>query len=218
MNLQEAMAEAPVVAIIRGVRPDEAVEIGEALVSAGVKIIETPLNSPQPFDSIRRLVDAMGDRAVVGAGTVLTAEDVARVADAGGRIVVSPNTDAEVIAATVARGLDSMPGFASPSEAFAALKAGARILKLFPASTYGVGHLKAIREVLPAQAVLMPVGGVKPGQFAEWWAAGARGFGMGGDLYKAGRSPEDVHARALEAVAAIRPLVGDPAVTGPGGG
>jgi 2-dehydro-3-deoxyphosphogalactonate aldolase len=218
MNFQEAMAQAPVVAIIRGVRNEEAVDIGHALVEAGVRLIETPLNSPNPIESIRLLVQALGDKAVVGAGTVLNTARVGEVADVGGQIIVSPNTDPEVIEASLRRGLIPLPGFGSPTEAFAALKAGAVNLKLFPASTYGLGHMKAIKEVLPAEAVLMPVGGVKPEQFAEWWAAGARGFGMGGDLYKAGRSPEDTHERARAAIAAIQPLIADPAVTGPGGG
>jgi len=218
MNLQEAMAEAPVVAIIRGVRNEEAVEIGHALYEAGIRIIETPLNSPNPIESIRLLVEALGDRAVVGAGTVLDPADVKRIADVGGQIVVSPNTDPAVIEASLQAGLTPLPGFGSPTEAFTALKAGATHLKLFPASTYGLGHLKAVKEVLPPAAILMPVGGVKPEQFADWWAAGARGFGMGGDLYKAGRTPEDSAERARAAIAAIRPLVADPALTGPGGG
>ena len=211
MTLEQAMAEAPVVAILRGLPPEQAAEMGEALYAAGIRIIEVPLNSPDPLRSIRTLADTLGDRAVVGAGTVLDAEAVARVADAGGRIIVSPNTDPAVIAAALARGLDPMPGFATPSDAFVALGAGAVYLKLFPASTYGVGHLKAVKEVLPASAILLPVGGVKPEVFAAWWDAGARGFGMGGDLYKAGRSIEETAARARAAIDAVRPLVAQPA-------
>lgn len=218
MNFQDAMAEAPVVAIIRGVRNEEAVEIGHALVEAGIRLIEVPLNSPNPIESIRLLIEALGDKAVIGAGTVLDTDNVARVADVGGQIIVSPNTDPEVIAESLKRGLIPLPGFGTPTEAFAALKAGATHLKLFPASSFGLGHFKAVKEVLPPTAVVMPVGGVKPEQFAEWWAAGARGFGMGGDLYKAGRSPQDTGERARAAIAAVRPLMADPGVTGPGGG
>jgi 2-dehydro-3-deoxyphosphogalactonate aldolase len=207
MTLEQAMAEAPVVAILRGLPPDQAAEMGEALHAAGIRIIEVPLNSPEPLKSIARLAETLGDRVVVGAGTVLDAAAVARIADAGGRIIVAPNTNPEVIEAALAQGLDPMPGFATPTDAFVALKAGATWLKLFPASTIGPAHLKAVKEVLPASAVVLPVGGVTPEQFAEWWAAGARGFGMGGDLYKAGRSIEDTAARARAAVEAIKPLV-----------
>ena len=207
MTLEQAMAEAPVVAILRGLRPEEAAGMGEALHAVGVRIIEVPLNSPHPLDSIRTLVETLGDGAVVGAGTVLDTDDVARVAEAGGRIIVAPNTSPAVIAAAVARGLDPMPGFSTPTDAFTALDAGAVYLKLFPASTYGPGHLKAVKEVLPAAAVVLPVGGVRPGQFADWWAAGARGFGMGGDLYKPGRSIAETAERARAAIEAVRPLV-----------
>jgi 2-dehydro-3-deoxyphosphogalactonate aldolase len=208
MTLEQAMAEAPVVAILRGLPPEQAAEMGEALHAVGIRIIEVPLNSPDPLRSIAALAETLGDGAVVGAGTVLDADSVARVADAGGRIIVSPNTDPEVIEAALAHGLDPMPGFATPTDAFTALKAGAVYLKLFPASTYGVGHLKAVKEVLPPTAILLPVGGVKPPDFAAWWDAGARGFGLGGDLYKAGRSVEAAAARALAAIDAVRPLVG----------
>ncbi len=206
MTLDDALAEAPIVAIIRGVQPDEAVAVGEALVAAGVRVIETPLNSPDPFTSIRRLAEALGDRAVVGAGTVLSPEAVERVVDAGGRIVVSPDTRPEVIARTVERGLDSLPGFGTASEAFRAYDAGARRLKLFPAATYGAGHVAALRAVLPADAQVLAVGGIGPAQMAEWWAAGCRGFGLGSDLYKPGRPPEEVGRRARDAVAAARAL------------
>jgi 2-dehydro-3-deoxyphosphogalactonate aldolase len=206
MTLDDALAELPIVAIIRGVTPDEAVAVGEALVEAGVRVIETPLNSPDPFTSIRRLADALDGRAVVGAGTVLTPEAVERTADAGGRIVVSPDTRPEVIARTVELGLGALPGFGTASEAFRAYDAGARRLKLFPASTFGSGHVSALRAVLPADAVVMAVGGVSPPQMAQWWAAGCRGFGLGGDLYKPGWSPEQVGDRARAAVLAAQAL------------
>jgi 2-dehydro-3-deoxyphosphogalactonate aldolase len=205
ISLAEAFADVPIVAIIRGVRPDEVEGVGEALVSAGVRVIEVPMNSPDPLDSIRRL-GRFADRMVHGAGTVLTPDVVSQVAEAGGRIIVSPNTDAAVIRRTLERGLTPMPGFGSASEAFEAYAAGARYLKLFPASTYGVGHVKALLDVLPRDAVVQPVGGVKPEQMRDWWAAGARGFGMGGDLYKPGFTADEVHSRALRAVEAVRQL------------
>ena len=205
ISLHEAFAEAPIVAIIRGVRPDEVEAVAEALISAGVRVIEVPMNSPDPLDSIRRL-SRFADRTVFGAGTVLSAAVVDQVADAGGQIIVAPNTDAAVIARAAARGLTPMPGFGTATEAFQAYAAGARYLKLYPASTYGVGHVRAMLDVLPKDVVIQPVGGVKPEQMADWWAAGARGFGMGGDLYKPGFTPDEVHARALAAVEAVRKL------------
>ena len=214
ISLQDAFAEVPIVAIIRGVRPDEVEGVAEALVSAGVRVIEVPLNSPEPLESLRRLA-RFADRAVHGAGTVLSPAAVDQVADAGGRVIVSPNTDQAVIERTLERGLTPMPGFGSASEAFQAYAAGARYLKLFPAATYGVGHVKALLDVLPSDAVVQPVGGVKPEQMADWWAAGARGFGMGGDLYKPGFTPEEVHARALKAVEAVRRLRPDAAKVNP---
>ena len=148
-DFQRHFAGCPLVAIIRGVTPGDVEAIGEALVEAGIRIIEVPLNSPDPFDSIARLAKRLGDRALVGAGTVLSVENVARVADAGGQIIVAPNTDTEVIRATVARGLVSSPGFFTPSEAFAALAAGAHALKLFPAEAASPDVVKAQRAVLP---------------------------------------------------------------------
>ena len=214
ISLQDAFAQAPIVAILRGVKPDEVEAIAEALVSAGVRVIEVPLNSPEPLESIRRL-GGLADRMVHGAGTVLTPDAVSQVAEAGGRVIVSPNTDAAVIARTLERGLVPMPGFGSASEAFTAYRAGARYLKLFPASTYGVGHVKALLDVLPKDVVVQPVGGVKPEQMGDWWAAGARGFGMGGDLYKPGFTPEEVHVRASKAVEAVRRLRPDAAHVNP---
>ena len=205
MMLEEALAEVPIVAIIRGVRPEEVEGVAETLLDAGVRVIEVPMNSPDPLSSIRRL-SAWADRMVCGAGTVLSAATVDQVAGAGGRIVVAPNTSAPVIRRTVELGLTPMPGFGSVTEAFAAYEAGARHLKLFPAASYGPGHVKALLEVLPKDAVVMPVGGVKPEAMADWWAAGARGFGMGGDLYRPGYTLEDIRARARAAVEAARRL------------
>ncbi len=205
ISLEDAVSDIPIIAIIRGVKPDEVLAVAEALYSAGVRIIEVPMNSPDPLESIKRL-GTLSDRILHGAGTVLTPEVVDQVAQASGRIIVSPNTDPAVIARTLERGLIPMPGFGSVSEAFTAYKAGARYLKLYPASTYGPKHVKALLDVLPKDAVVQPVGGVGPGQMADWWAAGARGFGMGGDLYKPGFTPEQVHIRAVAAVAAMRAL------------
>jgi 2-dehydro-3-deoxyphosphogalactonate aldolase len=206
MTLEQALAQVPVVAIIRGVQPDEAVQVGETLFEAGIREIEVPLNSPQPIDSIARLAKSMEGRMVVGGGTMLTPDAVDQVAGAGGTIAVSPNTDPRVIRRAREKGLEPVPGFGTASEAFQAMEAGARYLKLFPASTFGSGHVKAIREVLPKQAVIMPVGGVGPDQFADWWAAGARGFGMGGDIYRPGRSLEEIGERGRAAVAAASRL------------
>jgi 2-dehydro-3-deoxyphosphogalactonate aldolase len=204
MNLEEALLETPLIAIIRGVRPDEAVAIGEALVRAGIRIIEAPLNSPDPFASIAALVRAFGDQAVIGAGTVLKAEDVERLAEIGGKIIVAPNTAGDVIARAVDLGLTPMPGFFTPSEAFAALAAGAAHLKLFPAATGGFAHMKAIRAVLPGEARLYAVGSVQPRDFRQWRDAGAVGLGLGSELYKPGMTAEDVYERAVQAVQTCR--------------
>jgi 2-dehydro-3-deoxyphosphogalactonate aldolase len=205
LTLEEALGEMPIVAIIRGVTPDEVLSIADALYSAGVRAIEVPMNSPEPLASIERLT-GFARPIVHGAGTVLSPDVVDQVAAAGGRVIVSPNTDVEVIRQTVTRGLYPMPGFGSVTEAFAAYRAGARYLKLYPASTYGPGHVKALLDVLPKDAVVQPVGGVRPDSMKDWWAAGARGFGMGGDLYKPGFTAEDVYRRAVAAVEAVRAL------------
>jgi 2-dehydro-3-deoxyphosphogalactonate aldolase len=206
MNFHDAFAEMPLVAILRGVTPDEVVALADALIEADIRIVEVPLNSPQPLVSLSRLADRFAGRLVCGAGTVLTPRDVDAVADAGGQIVVSPDTSPAVIRRTVKRGLTPLPGFATATEAFAALEAGATHLKLFPATTYGPGHVTALTAVLPANTRILAVGGVGPEQMADWWAAGVRGFGLGSDLYKAGRSVEDVFARAKAAVKAAREL------------
>jgi 2-dehydro-3-deoxyphosphogalactonate aldolase len=206
MTLDDALAECPLVAILRGVRPDEALEHVEALFAAGLRVVEVPLNSPQPLDSVGRLARAFEGRMVVGAGTVLTAAEVEAVAAAGGRLIVSPNTDAAVIGKALALGLEPAPGFATATEAFAAYAAGARRLKLFPAASYGVGHLKQLMAVLPADCGVWAVGGVTPESLAEWWAAGARAFGLGGDLYRAGQTVGQTVEKAARSVAAARAL------------
>ncbi|WP_309088109.1 2-dehydro-3-deoxy-6-phosphogalactonate aldolase [Phenylobacterium sp.] len=207
MNLEAALSECPVVAIVRGIRPEEALAHAEALFAAGVRGMEVPLNSPEPLKSIKALAEAFGDRMAVGAGTVLTAERVEAVAEAGGRIIVSPNVSPEVILRSVELGLDPAPGFATATEAFTAVAAGARHLKLFPAATYGPGHLKQLKAVLPPEAVVWAVGGVGPTQMADWWAAGARAFGLGGELYRAGQSVEETAEKAARVVAAARALI-----------
>jgi 2-dehydro-3-deoxyphosphogalactonate aldolase len=195
-DILQILDELPLVAILRGLRPDEAVEVGEAIVAAGFRCLEVPLNSPEPLESIRRLRAALDGRAVVGAGTVLNPAAVDMVRDAGGQIVISPNTDAEVIRATKAAGLLSMPGFFTPSEAFVALKAGADVLKLFPAEIAGTAGLKAMRPVLPGSARVYAVGGVEPDSLPRWLAAGASGFGLGSAVFKPGRTAGEVGAAA----------------------
>lgn len=196
--------ELPLVAILRGLRPDEAIEVGEAIVAAGFRCLEVPLNSPDPLVSIRRLREALEGRAVVGAGTVLTPRAVNDVADAGGQVVISPNTDAVVIRAAKAAGLLSMPGFFTPSEGFTALGAGADVLKLFPAEVAGPAGLKAVRAVLPAGTRVYAVGGVEPDSVARWIAAGADGLGLGSAVFRPGRAPADVGAAASAFVSAWR--------------
>lgn len=191
----------PLVAILRGLRPDEAEDVGMALVEAGIRIIEVPLNSPDPLRSIERLAARLGADALVGAGTVLRVAEVASVRDAGGRIIVSPSTDAEVITASAASGLVSAPGYFTPSEAFLALKSGAHALKLFPAEAASPAVVKAQRAVLP-DVPLLVVGGVTPDRIADYMAAGADGFGLGSGLYTPGLAPPEVARRAAAYVAA----------------
>lgn len=202
-TLRARLAECPLVAIIRGVTPDEVVAVGEAIHAAGILIIEVPLNSPDPFKSIERLAEAMGRRATVGAGTVLRVEDVARVRDAGGQIVVSPGGETDVIAASVAAGMISAPGYFTPTEAFAALKAGAHALKLFPAEAASPAVVKAQRAVLPPDVPLLVVGGVTPDNMGAYLGAGANGFGLGSGVYKPGQTASQVGAQARAFVEAL---------------
>ena len=201
---QHFMAQCPLVAIIRGVRPEEAIYIGDALFGAGIRIIEVPLNSPDPLRSIASLARHFGDRAIIGAGTVLSTDEVQHVADAGGRIIVSPSTDMDVIRATVAAGLIASPGYYTPSEAFTALKAGAHVLKLFPAEAAPPVVVKSQRAVLPRAVPLLVVGGIRPDSMAAYLDAGADGFGLGSALYKPGQSARDVAAQAEAFIRALR--------------
>jgi 2-dehydro-3-deoxyphosphogalactonate aldolase len=206
MTLDEALAACPVIAILRGVRTDEILDHARALFEAGVRAIEVPLNSPDPLASIGLLAEKFGETCLCGAGTVLSMAQVDEAAAAGGRLIVSPNADPAVIARTVALGLASAPGVATATEAFSAIQAGARHLKLFPAATYGPGHLKQLKAVLPPQIVVLAVGGVGPDAMAEWRAAGALGFGLGSELYKAGQTPSETATKAQRVVAAVRGL------------
>lgn len=198
------------IAILRGVLPDRAVATAAALIDAGVTWIEVPLNSPDPLDSISAMQAALGDHARIGAGTVLTREEVAAVADTGASFIVSPNCDRAVIEATKARGMGSYPGVFTPSEGFAALAAGADALKIFPAGMMGTGGLKAIRAVLPPATLVYAVGGVGPDDFATWRDAGAQGFGLGGSLFQPGWELERVAEAARASVAAYDAAYGAP--------
>jgi 2-dehydro-3-deoxyphosphogalactonate aldolase len=207
MNPDALLAELPLVAILRGVTPARIEGVAAALFEAGIRAIEVPLNSPEPFKSIETLARAFGDRCLCGAGTVLNAADVDRVAAAGGKLLVTPNTDPAVIAQGVKQGMTVMPGFFTPSEGFAAVTAGARILKLFPASSGGIGHLQAMLAVLPKSVPVYAVGGVGAGNMSEWRKGGAAGFGLGSELFKPDFSDADISARAQKAVAAFRAAI-----------
>lgn len=200
---QHYFAACPLVAIIRGVTPDEVEAIGEGLLEAGIRIIEVPLNSPDPLRSIDKLAKRMSDRALVGAGTVLDPRQVGEVKTVGGQLIVSPNTDIAVIAASVEAGLVSCPGYFTPSEAFTAIAAGAHALKLFPAEAATPALVKAQRAVLPKHVPIIVVGSVKPDLMPAWLEAGADGFGLGSGVFKPGNSPAQVLENARSYVAAL---------------
>jgi 2-dehydro-3-deoxyphosphogalactonate aldolase len=200
---QRHFADCPLVAIIRGVTPDEAEAVGEAIYEAGIRIIEVPLNSPKPLKSIEKLARRMGNRALVGAGTVLEAGQVAAVKAAGGQLIVSPNTNIEVIAAAAAAGMVSCPGFFTPSEAFVAIDSGAHALKLFPAEAASPAYMKAQRAVLPKDIPILIVGSVKPDMMGRGLDAGANGFGLGSGVFRPGNSAAEVLANARAYVNAL---------------
>jgi len=202
--LKRYLDECPLSAIIRGVTSDEADAIGDAIFEGGIRIVEVPLNSPDPLKSIERLVTRFGDRALVGAGTVLKPEQVQQVKGVGGRIIVSPDTNVEVISAAAEAGLVSSPGYFTPSEAFAALRAGAHALKLFPAEAASPSVLKAQLAVIPRDVPVLVVGGVQPDNMQPWLDAGAMGFGLGGGLYRPGQTAEVTLRRARAYVAGVR--------------
>ncbi|MEO9896755.1 MAG: 2-dehydro-3-deoxy-6-phosphogalactonate aldolase [Paracoccaceae bacterium] len=192
-----------IIAILRGITPPEAVDATRVLIDAGIDYIEVPLNSPDPFDSISAMLEACGDRATIGAGTVLHTSDVQRLAEIGARMVVSPNCNLNVIAATKDAGMESYPGIFTPTEAFSALHSGADALKMFPAEMAGPMGMKALRAVLPPDAKVYAVGGAGPRNFGDWFAAGATGFGIGSAIYKPGMSIADISQKASQIVAAF---------------
>ncbi len=203
-TLKDHLDACPLVAILRGVSPDEAEAVGEALVGAGLRIIEVPLNSPDPFESIARLARRFGDRALIGAGTVMTAADIARLAGAGGRLMVTPHADPDLVREAKRHGLVALPGFFTPAEAFALIRAGADGLKLFPAEAASPAVLKALRAVLPPALPVLPVGGVSPETMAPWRAAGAMGFGIGSALYRPGDDAAAVREKADNFISALK--------------
>jgi 2-dehydro-3-deoxyphosphogalactonate aldolase len=202
--LRRYLDECPLVGIIRGVTPDDAEAIGQAIFDAGIRIIEVPLNSPDPLKSIAKLAAKFGDRALVGGGTVLQPEQVGEVRAAGGRLIVSPNTNVEVITETAEAGLVSCPGYFTPSDAFDALEAGATALKLFPAEGATPAVLKAQRAVIPKEVPILVVGGVRPDSIQPWLDAGADGFGLGGGLYQPGQSAGETAEKARAYVAGLK--------------
>jgi len=204
LNLRAALAQCPIATILRGVTPAEIDRVGDALVEAGITVIEVPLNSPQPFESIKRLAARHGARALIGAGTVLEPAEVARVKEAGGELIVAPNFDADVVRAAKAAGLAALPGVMTPSEGFAALKAGADGLKLFPAEIIPPAVFKAWRAVFPAGTLMLAVGGVGVDNLKSYAEAGASGYGIGSALYKPGRPAGEIGRLAQALVAAAK--------------
>ena len=204
MTADLLLQELPLVAILRGVTPQRVHGVAEALFAAGFRAIEVPLNSPEPLKSIEALAKHFGDRCLTGAGTLLTTQQADQVANAGGKLMVTPNTNPDVIARGVQQGLTVMPGFYTPSEGFAAITAGAKYLKLFPASSGGIGHLQAMLAVLPKTIPVYAVGGVGAGNMSEWRKAGAAGFGLGSELFKPDFTDEEIATRAQRCVAAFK--------------
>lgn len=203
MGLTRWLRQCPLIAILRGIRPDEVEPVAAALERSGIVIIEVPLNSPEPIESIRRLAKAFGERLLIGAGTVLGEDQVAEIANAGGRLIVTPHADPAVARAVKRHGLLAAPGFFTPAEAFAMLAAGADALKLFPAEAASPAVLRALRAVLPAGTMMMPVGGIDANTIPAWQTAGADGFGIGSAIYRPGDTAEIVERKARELVAAV---------------
>ena len=203
MEMNGYLALCPLVAILRGVKPDEVVAIVAALASEGITIVEVPLNSPDPLVSIARVHERFGANMLVGAGTVMSEADVDAVQNAGGRLIVTPHADTAVVRAAKARGMIACPGFATPTEAFANLAAGADALKLFPAESASPTVLRAIRAVLPTNTMVLPVGGIGPDNMKAWRDAGAAGFGIGSSIYKPGDTPDIVAAKARALLAGL---------------
>jgi len=206
ISLRTYLSPLPLIAVLRGITPAELPDVAAALVDNGFRVLEVPLNSPDPFDSISILAKSFGDRCLTGAGTVLKRSDVARVADAGGRLIVMPHGDVAIVREAKRLGLVCVPGVATPTEAFAALDAGADGLKMFPAEQMPPAALKAWRAVLPGDAIVFAVGGIRPDNMAAYWAAGANGFGTGSNLYTPGASAERVRTVAAEFAAGIKAL------------
>jgi len=203
MGLKDWLQRCPLVAILRGVRPDEVEAIGDALEAAGIAIVEVPLNSPHPLDSIARLARRFGDRMLIGAGTVMTRDEVAAIANDGGRLIVTPHSDASVVAAAKSLGMIASPGCFTPTEAFAMLRAGADGLKLFPAEAASPSVLKALLAVLPKDTIVLPVGGIDAANMPAWRAAGAAGFGIGSAIYRVGDNTATVAEKAKSLVGSL---------------
>lgn len=203
-SISEQIEKMPVIAILRGLRSEEALQMGQTLIAAGVHVIEIPLNSPEPLESIRIMSEAFGNQAWIGAGTVLTPEDVQNVKKAGGELIVSPNTDQAVIRHTVALGMASFPGVLSPTEAFAAVAAGTKFIKIFPVNTIGVGYIKSLKSVLPKDITVCAVGGVEASNVHHWLSVGANVLGIGSGIYKAGDTVETVRLKATQIVSAVQ--------------
>jgi 2-dehydro-3-deoxyphosphogalactonate aldolase len=213
MNLLQPFLEPlPLIAVLRGITPDEIPAVAHALMDEGFRVLEVPLNSPRPFESIRRLAEVAGRDCLIGAGTVVDVADVGRVREAGGRIVVMPHADVTIVRAAKAQGLACVPGVATLTEAFAALAAGADGLKMFPAEALPPGALKAWRAVLPQDTLVFAVGGMRPDNLAPYWAAGASGFGTGSNLYAPGSAPADVRRAAAAYGAGFRALPARPSI------
>jgi 2-dehydro-3-deoxyphosphogalactonate aldolase len=204
MTWDEVLSDLPLIAILRGITPDEAAEVAEALCQAGLKCLEVPLNSPSAMDSIRRLREAVGERAMIGAGTVLTVEAVADAAAAGAQMIIAPNTDEAVIGAAKQAGMIAAPGVFTPTEAFRAIDAGADALKLFPAEAAGPPVLRTMKAVLPPSVPVFPVGGVTPEVMRAYREAGAAGFGIGSAIYRPGVTAQEACERAAAFVRAWR--------------